>query len=241
MPQPTRHAGSSYVSDRNAVLFQPLQHTDMCQTSAPPPQAQDRFQPFWIGWGLLWNCGVALRRMAPRKQANGIATTSDSPLLGAQTRRYVVRATEMWIHPSVNPVKAKSFYQAASLAEESVLAVLNQHRMVWERAATEHCHLYQYEVWKPTPALRIRRWVQAVVSASHCTRVGRDFTDRYTLRDILEPAAWASSKQRTTGGARYRSKEKFDLILTSEKTPGREDIELPRKSRRLCVMRASSF
>jgi len=42
----------------------------------------------------------------------------------------------------------------------------------------------------------------------------------------------ASNGQR--GGARIARKKSFDLIFDQRRTPGREDIELPRKSRRLC-------
>jgi len=65
--------------------------------------------------------------------------------------------------------------------------------------------------------------------------VGRDSQIVTRLRDILEPAAWAIQQATDNAAALVIARKKsFDLILTSEKTPGREDIELPRKSRRLC-------
>lgn len=64
--------------------------------------------------------------------------------------------------------------------------------------------------------------------------VGGDSQIETMLRKILEPGAWAI--QRTTDNAtalaltRWKS---FDLILTSETTTGRENVELLRKIRRI--------
>jgi anti-sigma regulatory factor (Ser/Thr protein kinase)/CheY-like chemotaxis protein len=62
--------------------------------------------------------------------------------------------------------------------------------------------------------------------------VGGDSQLEERLRDILEPGTWAI--QRTTDNAAaltLAQRKGFDLILTSEKTSGREDIELLRKIR----------
>jgi DNA-binding NarL/FixJ family response regulator len=64
--------------------------------------------------------------------------------------------------------------------------------------------------------------------------VGGDSQIEVQLRDILEPETWAI--QRTTDNPtalRMAQRKSFDLILTSEKTSGREDIELLRKIRRI--------
>jgi anti-sigma regulatory factor (Ser/Thr protein kinase)/ActR/RegA family two-component response regulator len=62
--------------------------------------------------------------------------------------------------------------------------------------------------------------------------VGGDSQIEERLRGILEPGAWAI--QRTTDNASalaLTQRKGFDLILTSEKTAGREDVELLRKIR----------
>src|SRR5580704_7019199 len=64
--------------------------------------------------------------------------------------------------------------------------------------------------------------------------VGGDSQIEEQLRGILEPDAWAI--QRTTDNATallMAQGKNFDLILTSKKTSGREDIELLRKIRRI--------
>src|SRR5580692_523602 len=64
--------------------------------------------------------------------------------------------------------------------------------------------------------------------------VGGDPQVEERLREILEPGSWAI--QRTADNATALAmvqKKNFDLILTSEKTSGREDIELLRKIRRI--------
>lgn len=64
--------------------------------------------------------------------------------------------------------------------------------------------------------------------------VGEDPQVDTRLRDILDPAAWviqhATDNAAALGMAQGRA---FDLILTSMKTSGREDIELLRKIRRI--------
>jgi anti-sigma regulatory factor (Ser/Thr protein kinase)/CheY-like chemotaxis protein len=62
--------------------------------------------------------------------------------------------------------------------------------------------------------------------------VGGDSQIDAQLRNILEPGAWAI--QHTTDNAAalvVAQRKSFDLIVTSEKTSGREDIELLRKIR----------
>jgi anti-sigma regulatory factor (Ser/Thr protein kinase)/ActR/RegA family two-component response regulator len=64
--------------------------------------------------------------------------------------------------------------------------------------------------------------------------VGGDPEIEERLREILEPDSWAI--QRTADNAtalQIAQRKGFDLILTSEKTSGREDIELLRKIRRI--------
>ena len=62
--------------------------------------------------------------------------------------------------------------------------------------------------------------------------VGADAQIESLLRDILEPATWAIQRARDNPSALLMVQRKsFDLILTSEKTSGREDIELLRKIR----------
>jgi anti-sigma regulatory factor (Ser/Thr protein kinase)/CheY-like chemotaxis protein len=64
--------------------------------------------------------------------------------------------------------------------------------------------------------------------------VGGDPQIEARLRNILGPGEWAI--QRTTDNAtalNLAQWKKFDLILTSEKTTGKEDIELLRKIRRI--------
>lgn len=54
------------------------------------------------------------------------------------------------------------------------------------------------------------------------------------LRKILAPDEWAIQRAKDNAAALLMVQKKgFDLILTSEKTPGREDIELLRRIRRI--------
>ncbi|MFY9843854.1 MAG: ATP-binding protein [Terriglobales bacterium] len=54
------------------------------------------------------------------------------------------------------------------------------------------------------------------------------------LRDILQPGAWVIQQAPNNGAVlALVQRRAFDLILTSEKTSGREDIELLRKIRRI--------
>jgi anti-sigma regulatory factor (Ser/Thr protein kinase)/ActR/RegA family two-component response regulator len=62
--------------------------------------------------------------------------------------------------------------------------------------------------------------------------VGGDSQVEAQLRDILEPAAWAIQHATDNAAALAMAQRKgFDLILTGEKTSGKEDIELLRKMR----------
>jgi anti-sigma regulatory factor (Ser/Thr protein kinase)/ActR/RegA family two-component response regulator len=64
--------------------------------------------------------------------------------------------------------------------------------------------------------------------------VGGDLQIEAQLRDILEPTEWAIQRAPDNTAALVLAQRKgFDLILTSEKTSGREDIELLRKIRRI--------
>jgi anti-sigma regulatory factor (Ser/Thr protein kinase)/CheY-like chemotaxis protein len=64
--------------------------------------------------------------------------------------------------------------------------------------------------------------------------VGGDSQIEAQLRAILEPDAWAIQRANDNAAALLMAQRKsFDLILTSEKTSGREDIELLRKIRRM--------
>ena len=62
--------------------------------------------------------------------------------------------------------------------------------------------------------------------------VGADAETEEQLRGILEPGAWAIQHATNNAAALVMAHVKnFDLILTSEKTSGREDVELLRKIR----------
>ncbi|HWY60097.1 MAG TPA: ATP-binding protein [Terriglobales bacterium] len=64
--------------------------------------------------------------------------------------------------------------------------------------------------------------------------VGGDSQIEAQLRDILEPETWAiQSTTDNPTALRMAQRKSFDLILTSERTSGREDIELLRKIRRI--------
>jgi len=64
--------------------------------------------------------------------------------------------------------------------------------------------------------------------------VGSDFQTEEQLRNILEPGNWTIQRARDNATALAMvQKKNFDLILTSEKTSGKEDIELLRKIRRI--------
>jgi anti-sigma regulatory factor (Ser/Thr protein kinase)/CheY-like chemotaxis protein len=64
--------------------------------------------------------------------------------------------------------------------------------------------------------------------------VGRDSLIEEQLRDILEPGVWALQRATDNAVALVMARDKnFDLVLTSEKTSGREDVELLRKLRRI--------
>lgn len=64
--------------------------------------------------------------------------------------------------------------------------------------------------------------------------VGGDFEIGEQLRDILEPGLWALQHASDNGSALVMATRKnFDLILTSEKTSAREDVELLRRLRRI--------
>jgi anti-sigma regulatory factor (Ser/Thr protein kinase)/ActR/RegA family two-component response regulator len=64
--------------------------------------------------------------------------------------------------------------------------------------------------------------------------VGGDSQITAQLRDILEPGAWAIQNVTDNAAALVTAQRKsFDLILTSEKTSGKEDVELLRKLRRI--------
>src|SRR5882762_50914 len=64
--------------------------------------------------------------------------------------------------------------------------------------------------------------------------VGGDSHIEEQLRAILEPGLWTLQHATDNAAALMMAVGKtFDLILTSEKTSGREDIELLRKLRRI--------
>jgi len=64
--------------------------------------------------------------------------------------------------------------------------------------------------------------------------VGSDPLIEEQLRDILEPGVWALQHATDNTAALAVARDKaFDLVLTSEKTSGREDVELLRKLRRI--------
>jgi anti-sigma regulatory factor (Ser/Thr protein kinase)/CheY-like chemotaxis protein len=64
--------------------------------------------------------------------------------------------------------------------------------------------------------------------------VGTDSKIEEQLRGALEPGTWAIQHAKNNGAALAMAHAKnFDLILTSEKTSGREDVELLRKLRRI--------
>src|SRR5580698_8502995 len=64
--------------------------------------------------------------------------------------------------------------------------------------------------------------------------VGGDPQVEERLREILEPGSWAIQRTADNATALLIAQRKgFDLILTSEKTSGREEIELLRKIRRI--------
>jgi anti-sigma regulatory factor (Ser/Thr protein kinase)/CheY-like chemotaxis protein len=64
--------------------------------------------------------------------------------------------------------------------------------------------------------------------------IGGDSQIESQLRGILKPDAWAIQHATDNAAAfELTQKKSFDLILTSEKTSGREDIELLRKIRRI--------
>jgi len=63
--------------------------------------------------------------------------------------------------------------------------------------------------------------------------VGEDAQIEAQLRDIVEPAVWEIQRATDNAAALAMAQAKsFDLILTSQKTSGREDIELLRQIRR---------
>ena len=64
--------------------------------------------------------------------------------------------------------------------------------------------------------------------------VGGDLQIKQQLKKVLQPELWAVHHASDNGAAlRLAADKNFDLILTSEKTSGREDVELLRKLRRL--------
>jgi anti-sigma regulatory factor (Ser/Thr protein kinase)/CheY-like chemotaxis protein len=64
--------------------------------------------------------------------------------------------------------------------------------------------------------------------------VGGDEKVEEQLREIFEPGLWALQHATDNAAAlRMAQGKNFDLILTSEKTSGREDVELLRKLRRV--------
>jgi anti-sigma regulatory factor (Ser/Thr protein kinase)/ActR/RegA family two-component response regulator len=64
--------------------------------------------------------------------------------------------------------------------------------------------------------------------------VGGDAHIKEQLRRILDPGLWALQHATDNAAALAMANDKnFDLILTSEKTSGREDVELLRKLRRV--------
>jgi len=64
--------------------------------------------------------------------------------------------------------------------------------------------------------------------------VGADAYIAQQLRGILEPGPWALQYANDNAAALLMARNKnFDLMVTSEKTSGREDIELLRKLRRI--------
>jgi anti-sigma regulatory factor (Ser/Thr protein kinase)/ActR/RegA family two-component response regulator len=64
--------------------------------------------------------------------------------------------------------------------------------------------------------------------------VGGDSHIAEQLRDTLDPGCWALRHATDNAAALVMAQDKnFDLILTSEKTSGREDVELLRKLRRV--------
>src|SRR5579862_7611947 len=64
--------------------------------------------------------------------------------------------------------------------------------------------------------------------------VGGDSQIEEQLRDILEPGLWALQHAADNATALVLAHIKnFDLILTSERTSGKQDVELLRKLRRI--------
>jgi anti-sigma regulatory factor (Ser/Thr protein kinase)/CheY-like chemotaxis protein len=64
--------------------------------------------------------------------------------------------------------------------------------------------------------------------------VGGDAEIEAQLRNILDPGGWAIERAKDNAAALVMVQRKgFDLIVTSEKTSGREDVELLRKIRRI--------
>jgi anti-sigma regulatory factor (Ser/Thr protein kinase)/ActR/RegA family two-component response regulator len=64
--------------------------------------------------------------------------------------------------------------------------------------------------------------------------VGPDVHIEEQLRGILDPSLWAMQHATDNAAAlAMASRKNFDLILTSEKTSGKEDVELLRKLRRI--------
>jgi anti-sigma regulatory factor (Ser/Thr protein kinase) len=64
--------------------------------------------------------------------------------------------------------------------------------------------------------------------------VGKNLEIEAQLRAILEPDRWAIQHAADNAAALFLTQKKgFDLIFTSEKTSGREDVELLRKIRRI--------
>jgi anti-sigma regulatory factor (Ser/Thr protein kinase)/CheY-like chemotaxis protein len=62
--------------------------------------------------------------------------------------------------------------------------------------------------------------------------VGGDSQIAEQLRDILEPGLWAVQRVTDNSAALVRARDRnFDLILTGEKTSGKEDVELLQKLR----------
>src|SRR5579872_5045366 len=62
--------------------------------------------------------------------------------------------------------------------------------------------------------------------------VGSDFQTEEQVRNVLEPGSWTIQRARDNATVLAMvQKKNFDLILTSEKTSGKEDVELLRKLR----------
>jgi anti-sigma regulatory factor (Ser/Thr protein kinase)/CheY-like chemotaxis protein len=91
---------------------------------------------------------------------------------------------------------------------------------------SQRCKI-QVTVMNALPNLQLRP-----IAVRIALLVGADSETEEQLRGILEPGAWAIQHAANNAAALVMAHVKnFDLILTSEKTSGREDVELLRKLR----------